>query len=463
MDSGKEKPLLRRLRRKLPKITFFVSALLFSGVARAQSAFDPSSLVDPFIGTSTSWINDVANTVPGATMPFGMLYWSPDRTDGTFYRYEGTTTRGFSLNHLSGPGCSVYGDVPILPILGGLSVPPPVRSQPYQASYKPEDQIAEPGYYGVKLASGIGMQLVAAVRSGIATIEFPPSSEPRTILVDLSRNMTRVNDAAIFIRGKSVGGWVASDEFCGNENHYRVYFWLEVDQTPESSGTFNELGVKAGSESESGPRAGGYLMFSAGTRTLHLKAGLSYVSVENAALNMKQELPAWDFDGARQNAHTRWNEALGHIHVAGGTKAQQKIFYTALYHSLLHPSAFSDVNGEFTGFDGQVHKAERRVQYANFSGWDIYRTQIQLISMLFPDVASDMAQSLVVDAEQGGGLPIWPVANDESGVMVGDPGALIVANIYAFGGRHFDTHQALTAMVKGADDPLTHVRVYPER
>ena len=455
--------MLRRLRRKLPKITFFVSALLFSGVARAQSAFDPSSLVDPFIGTSTSWINDVANTVPGATMPFGMLYWSPDRTDGTFYRYEGTTTRGFSLNHLSGPGCSVYGDVPILPILGGLSVPPPVRSQPYQASYKPEDQIAEPGYYGVKLASGIGMQLVAAVRSGIATIEFPPSSEPRTILVDLSRNMTRVNDAAIFIRGKSVGGWVASDEFCGNENHYRVYFWLEVDQTPESSGTFNELGVKAGSESESGPRAGGYLMFSAGTRTLHLKAGLSYVSVENAALNMKQELPAWDFDGARQNAHTRWNEALGHIHVAGGTKAQQKIFYTALYHSLLHPSAFSDVNGEFTGFDGQVHKAERRVQYANFSGWDIYRTQIQLISMLFPDVASDMAQSLVVDAEQGGGLPIWPVANDESGVMVGDPGALIVANIYAFGGRHFDTHQALTAMVKGADDPLTHVRVYPER
>lgn len=454
---------MTRVRRKFPKMTLLASALFFCGVAGAQSAFDPASQVDPFIGTSTSWINDVANTLPGATMPFGMLYWSPDRPDGTFYRYEGTTTRGFSLNHLSGPGCSVYGDVPILPILGSPRVPPPVRSQPYQASYKPEDQIAEPAYYGVKFESGIMIQLVAALRSGIATIEFPSSSEPRTILIDLSRNMTRVNDAAIRIRGKSVSGSVASDEFCGNENHYRVFFWLEVDQSPESSGTFNELKVKAGGESEQGPRAGGYLTFSPGIKTLHLKVGLSYVSAENAALNMKQEIPDWDFNAARQSAHAKWNEALGHIHIAGGTKVQQKIFYTALYHSLLHPSVFSDVNGEYIGFDGQVHKADRRVQYANFSGWDIYRTQVQLISILFPEIASDMAQSLVVDAEQGGGLPIWPVANDESGVMVGDPGALILANTYAFGGRRFDLHRALTAMVKGADDPNTHVRVYPER
>src|SRR5208283_6002709 len=142
---------------KLRLITILFSCLPFAASCQAQSVNDLASQVDPFIGTSTSWIQDVGNTLPGAVSPFGMLYWAPDRVDGTFYRYEGTATRGFSLNHLSGPGCSVYGDVPILPILGGLSVPPPVRSQPYQASYKPEDQIAEPGYYGVKLASGIGM------------------------------------------------------------------------------------------------------------------------------------------------------------------------------------------------------------------------------------------------------------------------------------------------------------------
>ena len=335
-------------------------------------------------------------------MPFGMLYWSPDRTDGTFYRYEGSKTRGFSLNHLSGPGCGVYGDVPILPLLGKLGIPPPVRSQPYQASYKPEDQVAAPGYFGVKLESGIEVQLVAAVRSGIAAITFPQSTEPRTILVDLSRNLTRVNDAAVLVRGKHMSGWVASDEFCGNENHYKVYFSMEVDEAPASGGTFNELEVNPGNESESGPRAGGYLVFASDIQSLRLKVGISYVSAENATLNMEQEIPAWDFDKARQHAWDVWNDKLGRIQITGGSKSQQRIFYTALYHSLLHPSVFSDVNGEYIGFDGQVHNTKGRTQYANFSGWDIYRTQVQLIAILFPDVASDMAQSLVVDAEQGG-------------------------------------------------------------
>ncbi len=437
--------------------------LLQSSMAPAQSPADLASRVDPFIGTSINSLDDVANTLPGATRPFGMLYWSPDRTDGTFYRYEGTAARGFSLNHLSGPGCSVYGDVPILPVLGAVHAPPPQNPSSYQAIYKPTDQVAQPGYYAVKLEPGIGVQLAVAVRSGIAAIEFPSSNEPRTILIDLSRNLTRVNDAEIRVRGNNATGWVASDEFCGSENHYRVFFSLEVDQVPESKGTFDELKVKPANELESGPRAGAYLTFSSNLRTLHLKVGLSYVSVENASLNLKQEIPGWDFEKVRQDARAAWNESLGRIQVRGGTEPQQKIFYTALYHSLLHPSVFSDVNGEYLGFDGKVHQSRGRIQYANYSGWDIYRTEVQLIAMLFPEIASDMAQSLVDDAEQGGGLPIWPVANDESGVMVGDPADEILASIYAFGGRNFDTRAALAAMLKGANDPRAHVRIYPER
>jgi len=440
--------------------------LLLCVAASAQSKGDLASQVNSFIGTSTSWIEDNGNTLPGAVRPFGMLYWSPDRSDGTFYRFEGTATRGFSLTHLSGPGCSVYGDVPILPILGGVQVPPPWHSLPYQATYQPEDQVAQPGYYGVKLATGIRAQLAAAVHSGIAEFSFPDSpdsKEARSILIDLSRNLTRVNQTEIHVRKRTVTGSVESDEFCGNENHYRVFFALEVDQEPVSTGTFDELKVKPGGGAESGPRAGGYLTFSPAVRTVHLKVGISYVSVPNAILNLRQEIPGWDFGKVRKDAREEWNEALGHARVEGGTEAQRRIFYTALYHSFLHPSVFSDVNGDYMGFDNKIHRRREGLQYANFSGWDIYRCQVQLIAMLFPKLASDMAQSLVADAEQGGGLPIWPVANDESSVMVGDPSDPILASMYAFGARDFDARAALAAMLKGADDQKAHVRLYAER
>ena len=440
-----------------------LSILLLCAMVSAQSGDDLAARVNPFIGTSTSWIQDNGNTLPGAVRPFGMLYWSPDRTDGSFYRYEGTATRGFSLTHLSGPGCGVYGDVPILPILGMVRVPPPQRPQPYQGIYKPEDQVAQPGYYAVKLATGIEIQLASAVRSGIAEFGFPDSHEARSVIIDLGRNMTRVNQAEVEIRGRTVTGSVESDEFCGFENHYRIFFSLEVDQEPESTGTFDELSVKPGVKTERGPRAGGYLTFPSAIRTLHLKVGISYVSAANASLNLQQEIPEWDFPKVRQDARAAWNDVLGRVLAEGGSEAQRRIFYTALYHSFLHPSIFSDVNGDYVGFDNKVHQAKERIQYANYSGWDIYRSQVQLITILLPKIASDIAQSLVNDAEQGGGLPLWPVANDESSVMVGDPSDAILASIYAFGGRGFDTRAALAAMLKGADEPKTHVRLYPER
>ncbi len=437
---------------------FLLPALVF-----AQQAQTPVSQVNPMIGTGISSQSDHGNTVPGATVPFGMLYWSPDPVSGQFYDYGEPVTRGFSLTHLSGPGCGVYGDVPILPVLGTPEFPPPVLSTIYRASYSHQQEVAQPGYYSVHLDSGIGVEIAAATRSGIARFTYPSGSSSHTVLIDLSRNLTKVDDAHIDVVGAKVSGWVSSGGFCGTENRYKVYFALQADSNPASAGTFNEMHVSPRSPSGNGPRTGAYLSFNPNTKTVHLKVGISYVSAANAELNLNSEIPGWDLEKVRQDASHAWNAVLGHAQVSGGTATERTVFYTALYHAMLHPSVNSDVNGEYMGFDSKVHTAQARIQYANYSGWDIYRSQVQLITMLLPKVGSDIAESLVVDAQQGGGLPIWPVANDESGVMVGDPSDPILASIYAFGGHDFDTSAALTAMLHGATDPKAHVRLYPER
>ena len=170
------------MKSPLP-VCFLLPALLL-----AQQAQTPVSQVNPMIGTGISSQSDHGNTVPGATVPFGMLYWSPDPVYGQFYDYGEPVTRGFSLAHLSGPGCGVYGDVPILPILGTPDFPPPVVSTRYRSGYSHSQEVAQPGYYSVRLDSGIAIEIAASVRSGIAQFTYPSGSDKHTILIDLSRN-----------------------------------------------------------------------------------------------------------------------------------------------------------------------------------------------------------------------------------------------------------------------------------
>jgi len=166
----------------------------------------------------------------------------------------------------------------------------------------------------------------------------------------------------------------------------------------------------------------------------------------------------------RSAGRKRWNHDLELIAVSGGTEGEKRSFYTALYHALLHPNVFNDVDGEYTGFDRQIHVAKGSSVYANFSGWDIYRSEVQLLAMLFPQETSDMVTSLLLDAQQGGGggLPIWPVANNEACTMVGSPASPIIAGAYAFGARTFDAHAALAAMLRGATDPNARSGSCPE-
>ncbi len=445
--------MLKRVTLSLCKLAL----VLIPSAALPQPNEDFAADVNPFVGTGLSRLHDYGKTIPGASRPFGMLCWSPDTVDEVFYVYERPVTRGFSLTHISGPGCGLFGDVPIFPMVGTPEKSP--VSSVYQASFSHSHEHAEPGYYEVTLDSGIEVRIAASVRSGIAEFRFPTGSASHTLLIDLSHNLSStLRRTEIQIRNRTVTGSVSSGGLCGRPNRYQVYFAMKLAQVPETFGTFDETGLMPGSTAASGPHAGGYLTFGSSTKTVVLKVGISFVSTANAEANLKSEIGDRDLDAIRREGRTAWNSALGRARVSGGTDEDRKVFYTALYHSLLHPSVFNDVNGEYIGFDDKVHQAQGRTQYANFSGWDIYRCQVQLLAMLFPEAASDMAQSLVVDAEQGGGLPVWAAANDEVGAMVGDPSACILAGIYGFGARAFDVKTALAAMLRGANEPEVRSR-----
>ncbi len=447
--------------------------LLFTCSCFAHSAGDPYSQVDPFIGTKPTQAQDAGHTLPGAVRPFGMLYWSPDTAhdraapgqyvDENHFQYDIPAIRGFSLTHLSGEGCGIFGDVPFLPALGTPGESSLPTAAEHSAAYRTADAVASPGYYAVKLQSGITVRLAADVRSGIAEVVFPKSADSHTILLDLGRNLNSLYDADVKIDGREISGSVTGGDFCGGRNRYRVYFVMQFDKESTSAGTSAGEVWQPGQLSADGPHTRAFVSFPANTDKLLMKAAISYVSVANARNNLQSEIAAWDFEKVRASARTSWSDVLSSVQVKGGTEAQRKVFYSALYHALIHPSVFNDVNGEYLGFDNQVHRVTGRQQYANFSGWDIYRDQVQLIAMLFPKVASDIAQSFVTDAEQAGRLPKWSVANGESNVMVGDPADEILASIYAFGAREFDVTSALKAMVRGADTPDLKFDTHPER
>ncbi len=425
-----------------------------SKVSMNPAPVHPADDVNPFVGTTAD-----GNTFPGATMPFGMIQWSPTsgfKEHAGGYVYTDNVIRGFSLNHLSGPGCPIMGDVPIMPWVGAITSSPAADIESYSANFSHANETASPGYYSVGLDNGVMAELTVTTRAGIGRFEFPSSAGANVLFkTSQTANHNGVGTATVEIVGNNkISGSVATGGFCSYPNKYTVYFAAEFNHPFTRFGTWKGSLVKGGQRSVSGPNTGGFVGFdTTQNQTVEIKVAISYVSVANAWNNLDQEIPGWDFDAERKAAHETWDHELGLIAVSGGTRAEDRVFYTALYHALLAPNVFSDVNGEYMGFDNHVHVAKGYTQYANYSGWDIYRDEMQLISLLHPKEASDMIQSLVVDEQQGGGLPMWPVANHEACQMVGNPACPIIADAYAFGARDFDAKAALKAMLKGATQP----------
>ncbi|HEY9179948.1 MAG TPA: GH92 family glycosyl hydrolase, partial [Candidatus Baltobacteraceae bacterium] len=400
------------------------------------------TLVDPFVGTSGTKIGGPIDTFPGADAPFGMVQWSPDtpaQPAGGGYDYADRAITGFSLTHLSGPGCSVFGDASILPVTG-TPQPPASAKQPFSHA----SESASPGYYAVSVGSpAIRVELTASARSGAARITFPAGA-PANVIVNAASNQAGVNDASIRIVSPSeIDGSATSGNFCGMPDVYTVYFVLQFDRPMLHSGVWNA----------SGPNAAAYAQFDTSSSTVvSVRSAVSWVSVDGARANLRQT-QTQTFDAVKAAAAARWQALLQRVAVDGGTPQEQRTFYTALYHVLLHPNLYSDADGRYRGFDGAVHRVRSgHDEYATFSGWDIYRTEVPLLALLAPRQTSDMMQSLVDAARQGGWLPKWSLVNGYTGVMGGDSADPIIAGAYAFGARDFDVRGALAAMIKNATD-----------
>ncbi|MFI9385245.1 GH92 family glycosyl hydrolase [Kutzneria sp. NPDC052558] len=429
-------------------------------VAGQPPLADPVALTDPMIGTGSAGaaVGEI-NNFPGPSTPFGMLQWSPDTADHyAGYSYEDKTIKGFSLTHAS-VGCRQFGDVPILPVSGDVGATPWSLQEPFTHT----GEQASPGYYTVT-AGGVKTELTTAQRAGQGRFTFPAGA-PAHVLVKAGGSLNGDTDASVaFPDDRTVTGSATSGGFCGQGNKYTVHYMITFDRpfTAKSSWSGNSVAVPnvvppdekarglAGPQI-AGPQVGATLDFDVSKdATLKAKVAISFVSVDGAAKNLAADAPAWDFAGMQAATKARWASYLGRIAIGGGQTDQLKTFYAALYHSLQYPVTFNDVDGSYAGFDGKVHNTGGRTQYANFSGWDIYRCEIPLLATLAPDETSDMMQSLVNDADQYGWLPKWPVYNDESGVMNGDSVAPIIAGAYAFGARDFDAGKALAQLVKGA-------------
>jgi len=429
-----------------------------SGTAGAQTAAatvsDPAALVHPLDGTGTGPVSPgTVGEFPGADTPFGMIQWSPDTSpnavqSGGGYAYSDSSISGFSLTHLSGTGCPSYQDVPILPIVGAVGNSPEAAV----ASFAHEQEHASPGRYQVELGPvPVSVSLAVTTRTGISSFDFPRGTASN-LLFKVAGSANPVTAASVRAVGHNeLEGQVTSGQFCQTGTNYTLHFVALFNRPFASTGTWDGSGTSAGSTSCSGSSCGAYVTFdtTAQPRVL-MKVGISFVSTSDAEQNLKAEDPGWSLQQVSAQAQVRWNALLGRIAVGGGTAAQQHTFYTALYHSLLFPNVVSDVNGDYAGSDGKVHTAHAREEYANFSEWDIYRSEIQLESLLIPHDVGDMVQSLVDHAEQGGWLPKWAVVGGDESQMNGDSADPIIADAYAMGARNFDVAAAFRDMVKGA-------------
>jgi predicted alpha-1,2-mannosidase len=416
---------------------------------------------------------------PGATVPFGMVQWSPDTTPSDRngrggYDHRDSHIKGFSLTHLAGAGCSLYGDFPFLPTTEPLEGSPAAAGSSLDGKFQPGfshvHESGRPGYYSVRLnpvrGASIEAELTATTRTGMARFTFPRNPHS-SVLINAGGSSQPDDFAAVQVdpSRREIDGTASSGLFCGQRPRYRVYIAAVFDRPFGEYGTWEgekaSDGSSAASDSQSPPanpktsaNAGAYATFDTRhNRVITARVGVSFVSVEGARANLAAENPGLRFSRVKGRAQGAWNKALGRIRVRGGSRRQLDTFYTALYHAFLAPRTFSDVGGAYIGMDGLLHQAQGRVQYADFSGWDTYRTQIQLLSLLVPRRASQMVRSLLADAAESGCLPRWPYANGQSMTMVGDSADPLIASAAAFGATAFDRQAALAAMLKGADEP----------
>lgn len=385
--------------------------------------------VNPFVGTGGH-----GHTFPGASMPFGFMQLSPDtRYDGWDgcggYHYSDSVIYGFSHTHLSGTGVSDYADLLIVPQQGkpkwlGKFEEPDGYGHPFSH----DDEIARPGYYSVNLKeSGIKVELATDVHSGMHRYEFADDKAKKFILIDLEYRDELLDYQIELVHSKKITGKRISKSWA-EEQHY--YFTLEAS-VPIKNIEFNQDKTKA------------MLEFDKSSKVILLKVGQSAVDISGAENNLAKEIPHWSLPAVRAKANSTWEKELSKIEYEGLDRNENQIFYTALYHSFLCPNEFSDFDGRYRGLDKQIHQLEPgKKQYTVFSLWDTYRGLHPLFTLTQQERMSDLLESLLRMGEQGGDLPVWELAGNETECMIGFHSVSVLADA-ASKGFEFDYKKAL--------------------
>ncbi|MFG1603954.1 GH92 family glycosyl hydrolase [Actinoplanes sp. NPDC049265] len=402
--------------RRLVLAASLLVPLAFAAPASAAEP-EPVDLVHPFVGTQ-----NFGNTFPGAAAPFGMVQVSPDTGGQGGYDYKAGAIYGFSQTHLSGVGCGVAGELPIMPTTGAVTSS---DHNAYKSEFSHDDEEASPGYYRVGLSRyDIDAELTATARTGWQRYTFPATGQANVLFNTGKANQNVFGSEIHVVGDRTIEGRVNAGNFCAGKDDHTVYFTAGFDRPFASFGTWRGGTITADSRDATGEGGNGaYVTFdTAADRDVVVKVGLSYTGLEGARKNLAQETAgSYDFDRVRAALRARWVDELDRIKIDGGTGDRRAAFYTALYHALLHPNVAGDVDGRYVGFDRQAHTAAGYTPYQNFSLWDTYRPQNQLLELIAPDVAKDVALSVVGIGRDGGWLPRWALANSETNIMTGDP------------------------------------------
>ena len=426
------------------------------------------SLVDPFIGTGGFPAYTSGDDIPGVTMPFGMVRLSPDtkyflgaylgegNTVSTAgYYYGDNRLIGFSHTRLIGTGASDGGHFRVIPSSGDKGFKNYTEGKFIRYSHNNEK--AFPGYYAVKLpGNGILAELTASEHTGVHRYTFSKHSSPH-ILIDVSSAMgngrAEEGEVQIFPEKNEVSGTIKTfGSFSGRYGGIRVYFSAQFSEPFSAYSVWSGKNLLKNQQSIKGDLIGTDLSFgkSDSVKTIILKMGISYVSIDNARENREAETGNSGFDDILSDARKIWEEKLSLIQIEGASDEQRKIFYTALYHSLQMPTLFNDVNGDYIGFDKKIHRTDGFRYFTDLSLWDTFRTIHPLFTLLVPWDQRDMMVSLIKMCEQGGVLPRWPSGCGYTGSMLGASADIVIAESYLKGIRDFDVETAYQAMRKAA-------------
>lgn len=424
--------------------------LCFPALVFAQQ--DLTRYVDPFIGTGGH-----GHTFPGATRPFGMVQLSPDTRltgwDGcSGYHYSDSIIYGFSHTHLSGTGISDYGDILLMPTVGEVFLNSLNNGSPdkgYASRFQHRNETAAPGYYSVKLDDDdVLVELTATARAGLHRYTFPASSEANIIL-DLTHR-DQVLDSGLRIASQTtVVGWRRSKAWAKDQI---VYFAIEFSHPMTSRGlAINDKLVPQLSEAR-GTNLKAFFRFD--TRVAQrvlVRVGISAVDTNGAWLNLAAELNHKSFETVKAEAAAAWNTELNKIAVSGGSAEQRTNFYTALYHAMIAPNLFMDVDGRYRGRDAKIHQADGFSNYTVFSLWDTFRASHPLYAIIDQKRTRDFIKTFLVQYEQGGRLPVWELAGNETDTMIGYHAVSVIADAAAKGISGFDLNKAFEAMKQSAE------------